>query len=69
MEFFLQGLAGLDIFHFGEDKEIGSAKMSQRFSQNASWEEVMVSETDMGIDEQNIKISMELKMLITIVQQ
>ena len=54
MEFFLQGFAGLDIFHFGEDEEIGSAKMSQRFSQNASWEEVMVSETDIGIDEQNI---------------
>jgi len=48
---------------------MGSPKMREGFPQNSPWKKAMVPETDVGIDEQDVQISMELKMLIAIVQE
>ena len=48
---------------------MGSAKMSEGFSQDASWQKMIIAKTDLRIDEQDIQISMELKILITIIEE
>jgi hypothetical protein len=61
-------LTGVEILDFGEKEEIGPAEMREGFSQDPPRQKLMVSKTDMGVNEQDIEIPMEWKMLISIVQ-
>jgi len=47
---------------------MGPSKVSQRFPQDPSWQEVMIFKTEKGVDKDDVQIPMELKMLIAIVQ-
>jgi hypothetical protein len=68
VELLLQALACLAILHLREEEEMGPSKVSQRFPQDPSWQEVMIFKTEKGVDKDDVQIPMELKMLIAIVQ-
>jgi hypothetical protein len=43
----LQRLTCFRILHFGEEEKVGSAKMQEGFSEDAPWQEVIVSKADL----------------------
>jgi hypothetical protein len=65
----LQRPTGFGVFHFGEKKEMSPAEMTQGLAENTPGQKMLVSESERRINEQNVKISMEAKILKAIIKQ
>ena len=62
-----KALGGLKIFDFGEKEKMGPAKMGQGLPQDSPGQKVIVSKPDVRVDEKDIEISTEAKVLVSVV--
>ena len=65
----LQRSTGFDILHFGEKKKMSPAEMAQGLAEDAPGKKVVVPESERRVNQHNIKVSMEAKVLKSIIEQ
>jgi len=61
-------LARLPVLYLGEKEEMGSTQMAERFSENSPRQKMTVAETERSVDEDDVQIPAEGKVLKAVVQ-